>query len=347
MKKLITICVILINLCNLCYSQDIHFSQYHQAPLLLNPALTSAFNGDIRVLVNYKDQWRSIGTPYKTYAFSYDMALFKKKWKNSYLGAGLFAFTDKAGDAELGTTQISLSLSGIVPLNINHKISAGLQGSFAQRSLSNTNLRWGNQINGGIFDPTIPSGEINNDFNTFYFGDISAGILWNYKKVETNIAAKDQFIANAGAALFKINKPEQKFYSYTAENLYSRLVLHADMYIGLRYTDIAVLPSILYMKQGLSTEFNFGGMLRYMIKEESRYTGIIKETAVLFGCYYRLGDALIPSFMFEIASFAVGISYDINISDLKVASGGKGGIEISLRYLQPNPFKYRSGKPMF
>ena len=346
MKKLFLISIVFILNSN-CFAQDIHFSQYHQAPLLFNPALTAAFNGDIRVLVNYKDQWRSIGIPYKTYAFSYDMALFKKKWKTSYLGAGLFAFTDKAGEAELGITQISLSLSGIVPLNINHKVSAGLQGSFAQRSLSNTNLRWGNQINGGIFDPTIPSGEINNDFNTFYFGNFSAGILWNYKKVETNIAAKDQLIANAGAALFKINKPEQKFYSYTAENLYSRLVLHADMYIGLRYTDIAVLPSILYMKQGLSTEFNFGGMLRYMIREESRYTGIIKETAVLFGCYYRLGDALIPSFMFEIASFAVGISYDINISDLKVASGGRGGIEISLRYLQPNPFKYRSGKPMF
>ncbi len=346
MKKLFLISIVFILSAN-CFAQDIHFSQYSQAPLIFNPALTAAFNGDIRVLVNYKDQWRSIGIPYKTYAFSYDMALFKKKWKNSYLGAGLFAFNDKAGDAELGTTQISLSLSGIVPLNINHKVSAGLQGSFAQRSLSNTSLRWGNQYNGNVFDPALSSGEINNDFNTFYFGDFSAGILWNYQKVETNIVAKDQLIANAGAALFKINKPEQKFYSYTAENLYSRLVLHADMYIGLKYSNIAVLPSILFIKQGLSTEFNFGGMLRYMIREESRYTGIIKESAVLFGCYYRLGDALIPSFMFEIANFAFGISYDINISSLKVASGGRGGIEISLRYINPNPFKYKSGKPMF
>ena len=43
--------------------------------------------------------------------------------------------------------------------------------------------------------------------------------------------------------------------------------------------------------------------------------------------------------MLEVANFAVGMSYDINVSSLKVASSGKGGFEISLRYTNPNPFE--------
>ena len=88
-------------------------------------------------------------------------------------------------------------------------------------------------------------------------------------------------------------------------------------------------------------------MVRYRIKEGSKYTGFIKESAISFGGYYRAGDALIPAFMLEIANFAVGISYDINVSGLKVATGSKGGIEISLRYLNPNSFKRDKSKSLY
>ena len=86
-----------------------------------------------------------------------------------------------------------------------------------------------------------------------------------------------------------------------------------------------------------------GGMFRHTIKEESKYTGLMKEIAVLIGAYYRVGDAVIPSFMFEISNFALGISYDINVSSLKEASNGAGAMEISFRYLTPNPFRSTQG----
>ncbi|MFN7275608.1 MAG: type IX secretion system membrane protein PorP/SprF, partial [Bacteroidota bacterium] len=49
------------------WGQDIHFSQYYNAPLLVNPANTG-FNPDFdyRVGVNYRSQWANIGSPYKT-----------------------------------------------------------------------------------------------------------------------------------------------------------------------------------------------------------------------------------------------------------------------------------------
>ena len=67
---------------------------------------------------------------------------------------------------------------------------------------------------------------------------------------------------------------------------------------------------------------------------------------MLFRSYYRTGDAFIPTVMLEVASFSVGISYDVNVSGLTEASNGKGGMEISLRFINPNPFSAKRSTPM-
>ena len=82
-------------------------------------------------------------------------------------------------------------------------------------------------------------------------------------------------------------------------------------------------------------------MLRFMPKEGSKYTGIYKESAISFGTHYRVGDAIIPSVLFEIGSYAIGIGYDVNISQLRAATSSRGGMEFSIRYINPNPFIYR------
>ena len=111
----------------------------------------------------------------------------------------------------------------------------------------------------------------------------------------------------------------------------------------LVWTSFSILPNLILLKQGPSTEINVGALIRYSIREESKYTGFLKETALFFGVFSRTGDALIPTVMFEVANYSVGFSYDINTSDLKDATGGNGGVEISLRFINPNPFKYGKG----
>ena len=53
-------------------AQDIHFSQYNETPSLLNPALTGT-QYVIAASAIYKDQWRSVTVPYKTFGASYEM----------------------------------------------------------------------------------------------------------------------------------------------------------------------------------------------------------------------------------------------------------------------------------
>jgi hypothetical protein len=45
----------------------------------------------------------------------------------------------------------------------------------------------------------------------------------------------------------------------------------------------------------------------------------------------------------EYANYAIGFSYDINTSGLQTASNARGGMEITLRFVNPNPFLYQHG----
>jgi hypothetical protein len=48
-------------------AQDFHLSQFHRAPLILNPAMTGFMLGKYRLGVNYRNQWGSVKSKYETY----------------------------------------------------------------------------------------------------------------------------------------------------------------------------------------------------------------------------------------------------------------------------------------
>src|SRR5688572_29642140 len=77
-------------------AQDIHFSQFYDSPLLLNPAAAGA-SADYRLAINYKNQWKSVINPFKTAALAFDAKLMKAK-KNNF-GVGVSLFNDKVGVA--------------------------------------------------------------------------------------------------------------------------------------------------------------------------------------------------------------------------------------------------------
>src|SRR6188472_364581 len=83
----------------LVFSQDIHFSMFNYAPMTLNPANAGA-EDEIRVNLNYRSQWKSVTSQFKTMAGSYDMRIAKVG--NGVLTGGLNFFNDKAGDSKMG-----------------------------------------------------------------------------------------------------------------------------------------------------------------------------------------------------------------------------------------------------
>ena len=77
-------------------AQDIHFSQFFEAPLLRNPSLAGIFTGDVRVQAVYRDQWNSVTTAYKTASLNGEYKLPVGK-SDDFLTVGLQMLYDRAG----------------------------------------------------------------------------------------------------------------------------------------------------------------------------------------------------------------------------------------------------------
>ncbi|HEX8607316.1 MAG TPA: type IX secretion system membrane protein PorP/SprF, partial [Pedobacter sp.] len=82
-------------------AQDLHFSQYFNSPLLVNPANTGFIpEGDHRLGINYRNQWASIGNPYKTFSIFGDGQFFGERFENGWLGVGGALLRDVAGSGD-------------------------------------------------------------------------------------------------------------------------------------------------------------------------------------------------------------------------------------------------------
>src|SRR5690348_17309701 len=105
MKK--TFLTAIIAACSLpAFAQSLHFSQYYNAPMLLNPANTALMSDyDYRVGANYRNQWATIPVPYNTASAWFDLQAFRKFEGTGWLGIGGAFFNDKAGNGNLSLNQ--------------------------------------------------------------------------------------------------------------------------------------------------------------------------------------------------------------------------------------------------
>lgn len=312
------------------WAQDIHFSQFDMAPLQQNPAMAGALYG-VEANINYKDQWRTIGSPYKTFAVGYDMRMTKKRIQKGYLAMGAHLFSDKAGDSNMGTTQGNLSIAYHVKLDKYNFLGAAIQPGFFQRSIDFSGLQWGSQFDGMHYDYSMPSGELQNS-QSFTKYDLGAGILWSHNNTDGDIHVTDNhdLNAHAGIALFHIATPKYSFLN-TGEQLYMKLVIHGGLTKSLGDSKVAINPSFFYYRQGPTQEIYFGTMFRFLLTQDSKFTGFKSASAVYLGGFYRTRDAVTLRLLYEYAGWGFGISYDVNTSSLKQATNTRGGLELSLR----------------
>ncbi len=258
----------------------------------------------------------------------------------SRMAGGLAFYSDKAGDGNMGTSQVNLSLASFVPLNRENILSLGLQASVVQRKVDFSKLIFPEQYNGTAYDPNISNGEDARSQN-FIYPDIATGINWSYGSSKKSMGSKKSIKSNVGFSMYHINQPKQKFLTGSNEKLNAKFVLHGDLLIGIKNTNIALEPSYLIQFQGPSKEIIIGMICKYYFKEDSKYTGIIKQSAFAIGGAFRNKDAFIISALVESGQYAFGFSYDLNTSKLSSVSTGRGGPEIFLRFVTPNPFLYQ------
>lgn len=327
------------------YGQDIHFSQTTRSDFQINPAFTGAFSGNVRATLNWKDQWQSINKTFRTYAASAEFTFGKGRAQHpTYFGAGVHVFKDVAGSVEVGNTTVGLSFSTLVRINRNSRFIGGLQGQYGMTGLNTAAMQWGSQYNGIAYDPSLFNGE-GTEYQPYKYMDVSAGVAYWYSKNDKAVIHKAPSDAKIGLSVFHINKPFYTFDPNGDSKLPRRVVLHASALFATQTTNLYWYPNFNLMLQGKQHEIYFGSLWKYNIQSASKSTGFQTEVSLTGGLNMRITnviDALVPQLFINAYNFSFGVSYDVNVSRLNQASNYRGGVELSLRFTNPDGYTHRN-----
>src|SRR5690349_6060643 len=106
-------------------AQDLHFSQWYNSPLTINPANTGFIpDADYRLGANYRNQWSSVMTvPYKTMSIWGDAQVFRDRIESGWVGLGGAILRDVAGSGSLTSTKVYASIGYHQMIAASHLLS--------------------------------------------------------------------------------------------------------------------------------------------------------------------------------------------------------------------------------
>ncbi len=304
------------------HAQDPHFSQFFEAPLLRNPSLAGLFAGDIRIQGVYRNQWGSVTVPYQTGSFNME---YKQPigHANDFITMGLQILYDRAGTTNFTTTNVYPAVNYHKSLNGEKSkyLSLGFMGGYVQRRIDRSKITTNDQYGPNGFNPALPDGEIFS-VSSYHYWDGSFGMSFN-----SSIAQSEEDTYFIGLGYHHFNRPLNSFYKNPPVELNPKWVASAGVHFTVGETSFITIQGD-YSKQGEYNEGIAGVTYSRKIGEDYNNSGYV----IHFGGYLRWKDAFIPFLKLDYHPFSIGLSYDANISQLKTASQGRGGYELSISY---------------
>lgn len=320
-------------------AQDMHFSQFYADGLRMNPAATGNFNGDYRIGLNVKNQWRTVPAPYNTGSIYADFVPYRKATRRgiqSWLGTGINLLYDQAGNGNLSALEARATAAFHFAFSPNLYASVGGAATYRQRSIDFSRLYFGNQwTEAGGFDTSLPNLE-NGGQQSISYLDLAAG-------ANLTLQVPQSYNVYLGASLAHLNQPVESF-----TNLDNRLGTRLSLNAGgsIRLPRLTLEPAFYYSTQKKASEWVLGTNLVFGdANNNARYTPQKTPFRFYAGIWYRFNDALIPLVGTEWKRYRLLLTYDINLSALQTASGSRGGFELSLVHV--GAFKKRKTTPVY
>lgn len=322
------------------FAQDIHFSQFYNSPVLLNPGLTGIFNGNVRFMANYRSQWAAVPVDYQTFSAVADIKFNRRYTINrTFFSAGLSFNYDRAGYSKLQLGDLGLNGS-ITRMFSDHFFGTlGGQISINQRGFKTDALTFDEQFvfERGQYLPTASNGEtFGNTSRSFV--DFSMGFNFRLQALDQSglVDLLDQRSKlDFGVGFHHLTEPNQAFFEGEKEQLDMRLSPYAMGILQLT-DELDLAANIFGQFQGPYREYL--GMIGAKVHID-RQLG--NQWALQLGIGYRLnndfGDAFMPSLEVFFNNWQAGFSYDVNVSDINIATSRRGGPELSVRYLFKTP----------
>ncbi len=329
--KIIIFCVIFSNIL---HGQDPNVTQYFFTPLYVNPSLAGYMEGNHRLSLNFRNQWKSIlnNVSYKTAFASYDNRICTND--GNFWGFGINLLKDEAGVGQFQTNQANLNVAFHQKIDRNVYLSGGVQSGLVNYGFNNESLRFDEQFDGFDFDPTLPSMEPQERQNIYLF-DISAGLsLYDIRKGYS-----------IGLGLIHANQPSYSFFGNDRRNetrLNMRMVLHGAYTYNIDHRKSIIVKSLLMSQRpviewqhwqwqpGVEGTIRFGNYKDWSPKVILGLGARISDNN-LEGRFIQM-DAIAVSTRLHYSRLILGASYDINVSTLRKASTSRGGFEVSMSY---------------
>jgi type IX secretion system PorP/SprF family membrane protein len=316
MKKIILILAIFSGL-HVCVKGQVdpHFSQYYVYPSWINPALTGAFDGDFRISGIYRNQWNSISNAFSTAGISADMVTHK----NINIGASFMRQSAGTGGYTYTTGYLSLAYTGIhFDAAGNQRLVFGIQGGLVNRKFDRTKFEMDDQWNSSAgFNPSAVTTDQFGNLSSSVF-DAGAGLL--YYDADPSKKA-NIYLGFSGSHLTQPDDP------FTSGPIKGKLPIRYTAHGGVKLSVsdvLSITPNVLYLRQGTAEEKMVGAYAQLKATDNVDF---------LLGANYRFKDAIAPYAGFFYKNLTLGVSYDVNNSDLKKSGTNANSFEISMSYI--------------
>ncbi len=317
-RKMIKMLVLtMVMMVGFVHAQNLHFSQYFNAPMLVNPA-NAGFNPDydFRIGGNYRNQWAAVGTGYKTMSVWGDTKLFTDRFENGWVGVGGSLLKDMAGGGSLSATSGYATVAYHQMIGYNSLLSGGFGLGFVSKRIDIAKLSFDNQWNGKFFDVTIPSNEPFSYSQSTYF-DLQMGLNYAY-------FASDRMYFNAGISIMHITNPRESFFDPTVSNNRINRRYTAFVNSSMKIQDVWIFnPNMYVSKMGNAWETVVGFNANRDLTGDGTSQFIV-------GLYYRNKDALIPMVGYQVNDLKFTVNYDATTSGLGSFNGTRGAYELSI-----------------
>ena len=301
-------------------AQDLHFSQWFNEPLLVNPANTGFIpDADYRLGANYRNQWSSVmSQPYKTMSIWGDAQVFRSRIQSGWLGLGGAILHDVAGAGSLSTTDVLGSVAYHQMLGYSSLLSIGFSIGWVNKHINDANLKFPDQFDGKFFDASVPTSVYIDNPNINYF-DMKVGMNYAY------FPNKNTYI-NVGFSAQHFNAPKESFFN-DAPSGYSNIIpaRYTGFLSGSFKTSDQVIfnPAAYYSLQADANEFVIGFNVQYNLSGDG-------EQQLIGGIYDRPGDAIIPMIGFVYKNIRLMFTYDVTTSSLTQYNNGNGAWEFAI-----------------
>jgi len=311
-------------------AQDIHFSQMKFAPMNVNPA-SAGLNGKYNAIANYRTQWNSVADPFNTLGASFDMKFEEPRSNRGFLAAGINFYHDIAGNLRMTTSNVNLSVAYHLRVSNNSTLGLGLQVGYGQRGLGSVNGLYASQHNGSDFDQNIASGESFAQTN-FGYADAGGGFVFKHNSLSENSFRSSGYSLSIGIAAYHLTQPNYSFLQGGKDDLSMRFTGFVESEFAVNNSAVSLMPALYYQRQGGHQEVFAGTYIKFAIIRSSSKTSLRDGFSIAYGPFYRFGDAFVNKLLIDYKGYALGISYDLNISSLTQGSKGRGGVEFMFRY---------------